>query len=549
MDPAVERGWNSDHAVFGLMAQRVRETGRIAPFFWGQTFLGPLTPLLAAGVSLVRDAPRCEPFDLRLAVFLQHFLGLLAWGAGIRLLFGRPSALATMALLSVGPAYLLGANPQPETLLLCGGLLFWGGARLLRLEGRVRPGHLVAFGAASGLSWWMHPGVVFVIVPVLALLALRSRWYPPVRQTLAPFGRVRFAPSALGWTPSRPLVIAAHVAQGWCALRVLAFLAAPYGFPAVPGPIWRPGLTEPLVLLAALHAGMALPGVRFTEAWSAIRPALLWALAFVAGFGAGNAPSVRGRSQPATAGSYSFEAALLPDEGTIPRLLSFPGSSLLPFTSGSSSAAAHAFAWGLVGGAGLALFRRRARLSDLVRLRPGVFGGAAFAAGVVLLSFAFYFFRPRAPTQIHYLVLAFPALGAVAADGWSRALSRRKPSGLPVAALTAIGLLALHDGFGRARAALLEEPDPHVLTRAIRQAGYSVCYADYWIAYEHQFLSREAVRFIPYHSRDRNTEESRALRALPGRKCLVLPDGTFREFLPADEENEGGPARRRASRP
>lgn len=546
-DPGVERGWNSDHAVFGLMAQRVRETGRVAPYFWGQAFLGPLTPVLAAGLSLVRDAPRCEPFDLRLAAFLQHFLGLLAWGAGVRLLLGRTAALATMAFLAIGPAYLLGANPQPETLLLCGGLLFWYGARLLRLERRLRPGHLLAFGVGSGLSWWMHPGVVFVIGPALALLALGSGWYPPVRRALSPFGRLRFAPSALGWTPPRPLVIAAHVAQGWCVLRILAFLGAPFGFPAVPGPLWRPGLVEPLVLLAALHASLALPGVRLAAAWSAAGPALVWALPFAAGFVAGNAPPLLAAPPPASGGAYSYEAALLPDGGTLPRLLSLPGSSLLPFTSGSSAPAAHAFAWGLAGGAGLALLRRRARLADLLRLRPGFAGGAAFAGGVVLLSFAFYLFRRRAPAQIHYLVLAFPALVALAADGWSRALPRRKPSGLAVAALVAIGLLALHDGFAGARASILAEPDPHALTRSIRRAGFSVCYADYWVAYKHQFLSRESVRFIPYHSRDRNLMESGVLRTRPGRKCLVLPDGTFREILPGDEADQGGPARRRAS--
>ncbi len=133
-----------------------------------------MTPSLTAAVAYARLSPRCEPIDLRLAAFLQHCLGLLAWGAGLRLLFGSPVAVGAMVLLSIGPAFFLEANLQPETLLFCGGLLFWLGSRLLRSPDETRPRQLLYFGLATGFLWWMHPGVVFVATPVLGLLALRA---------------------------------------------------------------------------------------------------------------------------------------------------------------------------------------------------------------------------------------------------------------------------------------------------------------------------------------------------------------------------------------
>jgi hypothetical protein len=556
-DPAVERGWNSDSAIFGLMAQRLRDDRPDhAFFFWGQTFLGPLTPVLAAGISYVRrfTALRAVRPEAR-RVQLQHFLGMLAWGAGPPApLRSRPAALATMALLAIGPAYFPGANPQPETLLLCGGLLFWHGARLLRLERRVRarPSPRRS-GPGAGFAWWMHPGAVFVdrAGPRPARAALELVLTRPADPRA-----IRSAPLCRRRRSGGRLPRAARDRRS----RRAALLRPAH--PRVPRrALWLHGRGVPRSGLATrTRRAPAHPRSRPRRGWhsrasgsaAALRtdpPRVLPGAPFRCRLRRGKRPfALVGKPLPADRGVLLVRGRS--PARRCPRSrggLSFPGSSLLPFTSGSSSTPAHVFAWALVVGAGLALFRRRARLPDLLLLGPGAGGGAAFAAGVVLLSFAFHLFRPRALTQIHYLVLAYPALLAVAADGWSRAFPRRSPSGLPIAALTAVGLIALHDGFDGARAALLAEPDPHALVRAIREEGYSVCYGDYWIAYRHQFLSRESVRFIPYHSRDRNPRESRVLAASPGRKCLVLPDGTFREFLPEDERNQGGPARRRAS--
>ena len=52
----------------------------------------------------------------------------------------------------------------------------------------------------------------------------------------------------------------------------------------------------------------------------------------------------------------------------------------------------------------------------------------------------------------------------------------------------------------------------------------------YDTAYTLQFLSDERVRFIPYHSPDRNRTLSAELRPISGPQCLVTDDGVVRRW-------------------
>jgi hypothetical protein len=97
-------------------------------------------------------------------------------------------------------------------------------------------------------------------------------------------------------------------------------------------------------------------------------------------------------------------------------------------------------------------------------------------------------------------------------------------------------------------AGMLLEPDPRAPLKTIAEEGYTVCHAGYDTAYTLQFLSDERVRFIPYHSPDRNRKLSAELRSDPRPQCLVTDDGMVRRWLPSDAAQEGGPARRRAKR-
>jgi len=58
----------------------------------------------------------------------------------------------------------------------------------------------------------------------------------------------------------------------------------------------------------------------------------------------------------------------------------------------------------------------------------------------------------------------------------------------------------------RAREEILSSADPAPVLARIAADGYEVCYANYWQAYQLQFLSDETVKFIPWHSLNRNPE-------------------------------------------
>ncbi|HEV8432666.1 MAG TPA: hypothetical protein VGR95_04580, partial [Thermoanaerobaculia bacterium] len=62
-------GWNSDAAIFGLMAKSIFAGRGFPIFFWGQSYMGPLTSWVTVLVALVTRA--VNPFALRVAAMLE----------------------------------------------------------------------------------------------------------------------------------------------------------------------------------------------------------------------------------------------------------------------------------------------------------------------------------------------------------------------------------------------------------------------------------------------------------------------------------------------
>ena len=176
----------------------------------------------------------------------------------------------------------------------------------------------------------------------------------------------------------------------------------------------------------------------------------------------------------------------------------------------------------------------------------------ALVGGIAGLGAAAAVLRDVDPAQLRYVAPALPAmlaLVAVALGEAARLARRRVPApavALALAVLAAGTALFLVREARAAVESVLREPDPRGPLRAIAAQGYTVCHAGYDTAYTLQFLSDERVRFIPFHSPDRNRALSARLRSEPGPQCLVTDDGAVRRWLPSDAAQEGGPARRRA---
>ena len=457
---ASARGWNGDSAIFGLMAKKIHDGRGFDVFFWGQNYMGPLTPALAAGIrkAVLDPAGVGEeggPISLRLASMGEIAFGICVFFLGLALLFGRPVAWAAGLWMAIGPPFFVRLSALnrsglgPEMAFALGSVLFWLAANALsrprpvldRLAGRF------VFGLVAGLGWWMNETTACVLVPSLAVVLWRSG--PRRMRFLSPL----IAGAGLGYAP-----VWMGRLFGWYEVHLGTVV-----------PLWqwsgRPGR-----FLRFLGA----------DAW---------------------------------------------------RFIGLDGLLPAPFLAGAALLLA-----------GFLAFRR-----------PWP-RGLAYVASIAGIAAAVSFFKALDPLQDRYLTAALPAalaLVIVTIAQMTDVLRRRVPAGLVAFVRGTLALFVAVLLWRRAAdtvETLLREPDLRAPLRTIAEEGYTVCHAGYDMAYTLQFLSDERVRFVPYHSYERNRALSAELRALPGPQCLVTDDGAVRRWLPSDAEQEGGPARRHAEK-
>jgi hypothetical protein len=439
------------------MAKKIHDGRGFDVFFWGQNYMGPLTPALAAGIRKVVLDPagvgeEGGPISLRLASMVELAFGIGVFVLALALLFGRPVALAAGIWMAMGPPFFIRLSALnrsglgPEMAFALGSVLFWLVADALTRPEPImdRPAGRFVFGLVAGIGWWMNETIAFVLVPSLVVILWRSG--PRRMRFLAPL----IVGAVLGYAP-----VWMGRLFGWYEVR-LGTVVPPWQWSGLPGRFLR--------FLGA-------------DAW---------------------------------------------------RFVGLDG--LLPAP--------------LLAGAALLI------LAFLAFRRPWP-RGLAFVAAIAGIAAAASFLKGLDPLQDRYLTSALPAalaLVAVTIAQMTDVLRRRIPAGLALAIAGALAFVAVVFLWRRAMGTvegLVREPDPRAPLRAIAQEGYTVCHAGYDTAYTLQFLSDERVRFIPYHSPDRNRALSDELRALPGPQCVVTDDGLVRRWLPSDAATEGSPARRR----
>lgn len=464
---AAVRGWNGDTSIFGLMAKRIHDGKGFDVFFWGQNYMGSLTATFAALIRTAMLDPvgigeEGGPLSLRLASMSEIALGICFYFLGLVRLFGRPIATAAGLWIAIGPPFFirLSALPMgPEMSFALGSVLFFLAAGALTRPRSFldRPVGRFVLGLIAGIGWWMNQTIVFILLPVVALVSIRS-------------------------------------ARGWARLATPFLCGVVLGY----APVW-------MGRLLGWYEPAAGP---YIQPWQTSGlPARF--LRFL------------GRD------SWHFVGlnGLLP-----PPLLTV--AALVPLS--------------------LLLLRCVLHLGSSLRMERRTFEGLDLVAAIVGFGAAVSFLKNFEPSGDRYLAPALPAalalLLASVAEA-ARLLRRRIPSALVALLLGGLALTVTLFLSRQARGvveALLGEPDPRAPLGAITAAGYTVCHAGYDTAYTLQFLSDERVRFIPYHSPDRNRTLSANLRSMAGPQCLVTDDGVVRRWLPSDAAQEGGPARRRA---
>jgi hypothetical protein len=186
------------------MGRAIAEGRDFPLFFWGQRYLGTVTAMLAALIGWGRHV---GPLELRAAAALEVAGGLVFFWLGLRQAVGRRPAMVTALWLAAGPPFLFHFTIAPlgGQLFLAGGALFWCATRP-RINWFV-------FGVLSGVGWWMHQGVVFVLLPALAVILVRER-----RIRLLPFASgflLGHIPAILGYLRPADQRLYAPIVPSW----------------------------------------------------------------------------------------------------------------------------------------------------------------------------------------------------------------------------------------------------------------------------------------------------------------------------------------------
>jgi hypothetical protein len=552
---AVVLGWHSDAAIYGLAAQRILERGRIDVFFWGQNYIGPLTSLAAAAVALIRrfafdSSAGVDALALRIAAMSQTAVGTVFFWLGLRAALGRLAALPCLLWLVIGPLYVFESSVTPrteQTSFLCSGVLFWIAAR--SFAGFRRPGVFdtprgcLFAGLVSGFGWWMDQSVVFILLPIVVVLALRSRAWADFAPRIRPLDRLLIRTERLGWR-SLPRT-ATLTLLAWQAvlvtLPVIALSAKSWSPPAIDVAVACVLLLLATQLALERYGGSGIRRRAFrADALKALRAVLPRGAFLAAGFLLGYSPVLAGRLlgwYPITYSRRKFTFGL---DNLFQHLSEMGRWELWRWIGADRSRPGIVFAIGCAFGLGLLMWERRGEIRAFWSLRFADWGAPALVGCVLFVSLVFYTIALRHGGDTRYIGVAVPAAYGLAAAGFvgaspaARRRSNRFVRGIALAVVVVCGLASLQGQAARHVSKILSEPDPRPLLEAIRDHGYRICYAGYWSAYKLQFLSEERVRFIPYKSQSRSRDGDRALELQPGEKCLLLPDGTFRAFLPSD---------------
>ncbi|HXG59433.1 MAG TPA: glycosyltransferase family 39 protein, partial [Thermoanaerobaculia bacterium] len=298
-------GWNSDAAIFGLMAKAIAEGRDLPLFFWGQSYMGPLTAYLAAAVGMLLG--HVGPLALRLAVAIEVVAAIAFYWLGLRRGFGRGAALLTALWLAIGPGFLFRFVSAPigaEQVFVLGGAIFWFAAQTgLR---RVRDGFV--FGLLAGLGWWINQGIVFAAGAAVAVAVIGPCVWSTLRDALRFTARVAVRPERLDWRePDRVTLLLVRAIQiVLIVVLVLGVLrAAQFSVPAFF--LFEP-VQEPLIAIAAYNVILELLFGTRLRAWMMRARWLPQGIAAIAGAAIGYAPVIVGGIAGAYPKTYGFSA-------------------------------------------------------------------------------------------------------------------------------------------------------------------------------------------------------------------------------------------------
>ncbi len=153
----------SDEAVAGLIAHQIL-SGHTYAFFWGQPFGGVEPYVVAAVFAIVGQ----NSLTLGLApILLSAVAAILVWRVALRLVDSPRVALLAGAMAWVAPFPVVFSSTieggYRGVTLACGLSVLLLSLRIL--DGKFRVAEFVAFGLVAGLGWWSLPEIAYFLIP------------------------------------------------------------------------------------------------------------------------------------------------------------------------------------------------------------------------------------------------------------------------------------------------------------------------------------------------------------------------------------------------
>jgi hypothetical protein len=486
------------------MAKAIGAGRELPLFFWRQSYMGVMTSYLAAPLMHAMNGA----LALRIASTIEVLAGIIFYwlalrvgppplaasageGAGAR--FDARVANVVALWLAIGPAYLMQFSIAPiggEQMFVLSAIIFWFSVR----SGLARNRDWFILGLLAGFGWWIHQGIVFALAASVIAVILRSEWWRNVRAI--PMRRPPVVAIILGALIVIDLILGAILSLGFESPAFFLF-----------DPVMEPLVALLIVIGATLYGTPAacriLVGVGSAWRSRALQRGILFAIGALIAYW----PVIIGTMRRLVPETYGLSVPMMTLRGVVEHTVTFVSSDLWLFVGAAASIIVVPFFI-------VAMLGRPRFDMPLI---------------TIILCTIFYLFSQRAhPGTMRYIVSALPMVYAFAANE----MLRLRWGGMAIAAVTLALLVPrveqirnVATGRGEYYAGLPGEFDPRPVLRDIESQHYTICYADYWIAYKLQWVSDERVRFIPYRSLDRTRAASRALHAAPGPKCFVDKNG------------------------
>lgn len=173
--PGLMLGWNSDTAIYGLMARSMVEHDRPILLFWGQDYLGTLTSFWTLVASLF--VGEVGPLALRLGSSLQVAVSITLCWCVFRNLWGTAAANIAALWLIAGPKFFFDFSYAPlsaEQMLFVGAVILW----YVTSAPMTAASNWLTLGLLTGIGWWAHRGALFAVLPFMVAHGIANRHLP-----------------------------------------------------------------------------------------------------------------------------------------------------------------------------------------------------------------------------------------------------------------------------------------------------------------------------------------------------------------------------------